>query len=102
METNNVKELKGKTLTRTMISGYVYNVMAKKGTSLEFVKEIVVPNVIRSIKQQKELLVAENLPASDVLVLNRTNSTKYEMLESDFIKYSKIVTEVVPETPETV
>jgi len=92
-----VEELKGKTLTRTMVSGYVYNVMEKKGTSLELVKEITLPAVIRSIKQQKQILLDNQLPASNVLVLNRTLSTKYEMLESDFIKYSKVVTEVVPE-----
>lgn len=83
-----------KKIVRSIVSGYAYNVMEKKGSNLVFVKEVISPVVIRSVKQGKEFLKREHLNENYVLVLNKTLQKRYEILESEFMKYAHEVKEV--------
>jgi len=84
-------------ITRTIATGYVFDVFKKTGNTLEKTGEVISPVQLRSIKQQKLVLAENNMEVESVLIFNRANETKYEISEEDFIKYASVVTEVKPE-----
>lgn len=90
-----------KNITRIITTGYVYDVMKRDGISLVKTGEIITPAKIRSIKQQKLVLAENKMDIESVMLLNRANEKKYVISESDFIKYSKEVTDVTETEPAT-
>lgn len=83
-------------ITRTMITGYTYNVYQTKGDNLVKVSTVTAPAQFRSAKQQKEFLKSQNLDENFTMVLAGTTEEKREISEEDFLKYSKIVTDETP------
>jgi hypothetical protein len=83
-----------KIITKTIITGYVYDVIKRNGEQLAKVAEVIVPSPIRSIKQQSQILIDNKYSADHVLMLNRTEEKQYTMTEADFIRYSTVVTAV--------
>lgn len=91
---------KEKTITRTLIIGYNYDVCRRSGNTMEIVGSIMNPTVIRSIKEQKKVLVENEYLETDVLVMTNTEQRLYEMSEADFITYATVVTEPQEEPKE--
>jgi hypothetical protein len=89
-----------KKITRTLIVGYNYNVLRQNGNTMEIIGTVTVPTVIRSMKEQKNVLTAKKFNESDVLVLTGSTQKQYEMSEADFMKYATAVTDVSEETKD--
>jgi hypothetical protein len=89
-----------KKIKRTLIVGHNYDVFRKNGTVMEHLGTIIVPSVIRSIKEQKNALTANGFKESDILVLGTPIQKHFEMLESDFIRYAIVVSDSTVETEE--
>lgn len=84
------------TITRTITTGIVYDVMERKGNVLTKIAEVVTPSILRSVKQQNVVLADNAMDVESVLIFNRANEKKYEISEEDFIKYATVVTEIKP------
>lgn len=82
---------KEKEIVRTIITGYKYEVMTRKGDTLTKVGELITEKAIRSIKQQKDELTKNNLDVNSVLVPVGTIDKKYSISEDEFLKYAKEV-----------
>lgn len=80
-----------KRIRRTIITGYNYEVFMKEGNVLQNVGSLIAPNTIRSIKEQKKILVANKFDENAILIAGDINTKVYEMTESDFMKYAVIV-----------
>lgn len=94
---------KEKKITRTLITGYNYDVLRKSGTTMEILGSVTVPSVIRSIKEQKNVLTENGFEETDVLVMAKSEQKQYEMTEADFVKYATVVTDVTEtEVEETI
>lgn len=85
---------KEKQVTRTIITGYDYDVLKREGNNLNKVDAITIDKPIRSIKQQNEVLADNGFDGSHVLVLNKAVSKQFTMNESDFILHATQVTDV--------
>lgn len=89
-----------KVIKRTIITGYLYEVFAKEGTTLVLKGELTSGANIRSIKQGREELVKNNFDESCVLVLKDTLSKQFSIDEDVFMQYAKEVTDAKEDDKE--
>ena len=84
-------------ITRTIITGYKYDVMERKDATIKIVGQVVVDKRIRSVKKQQEILVANGFNPDCTLIKNCVTEKKYQISEEDFIKHAVEVVETTPE-----
>lgn len=89
-----------KKISRTIVTGYEYDVMKREGANLTKIGTVITDKAIRSVRQQKEILVLNKLGSDNVLVYVKTVSKQFEISESDFMKYATEVTEVTKNKEE--
>lgn len=80
-----------KTIKRTIIVGYNYEVAEKQGNTLEIIGTLQAPSTIRSIKEGKKLLGENGFSEDCVLVPTGTEQKVFEMSEALFMEYASEV-----------
>lgn len=85
---------KEKKIKRTIIIGYKYDVLEKNGTTMEILGSVVNDTVIRSIKESRNVLVANGYDEDCVLVQTGLEQKVYEMPESTFMQYATVVEDI--------
>lgn len=87
-----------KEVTRTIITGYKWDVVSKENGSLNVVGTLVSPSPLRSLKAQETLLEQNNYdPKTHVLLSAGLEQKKYIMSEETFLANA---TEVLDKTAE--
>lgn len=84
-----------KKIKRTIIVGYKYEVLEKKGTVVTVIGELTNAEAIRSVKEGKKVLLANNFDEECILVPAGMEQRVYEMPESTFMQHATIVSEEI-------
>lgn len=87
-------------ITKTITTGYIYDVFKKKGDNLTKVATLTSSEQFRSAKGIKEFLKANEQDENATVILVGTIDKKYEISEEDFIKYATEIKKAESETAQ--
>jgi hypothetical protein len=82
-----------KKITRTIITGYKYDVVEKNGTTMAIIGQIVNEVSVRSTKESNKIIAENGYPENCILVPNGVEQMVYEMPQDVFIQHATVVSE---------